>query len=138
MKYILKFLLQFAIVFMVLIAAGIFDIILSIIGEIFRGYSYAAFIVIFGVAGIFAAVFTLSPPELLRKETVPQWVVLVFNLIIGLLYIFPFARLEAGQYAPAFRALGIMLLAASVFSFGLIIQMFLAKSQRKQRRKGTK
>lgn len=119
MKYLIKFLQQFFIVFVILVAASVLDIVLAAVGEFFGTYSYALFIVIFGVAGIFAAVFTLSPPGSFQKNPVPLWVSLLFNIIIGLLYFFPFALLEGGEYQPAFRSLGVMLVAGSLF-FGWV------------------
>jgi len=119
MKYVKKFLLQFFIVFVMLVFASLLDIVLAAIGEIFSTYSYALFIVIFGVAGIFAAAGTLSPPGYFKKDDVPLWVSLLYNIFIGALYYFPFALLEGGEYQPAFRSLGIMLVAGSLFFFYL-------------------
>ena len=127
MKYVIKFLLQFFIVFVTLVLASIMDILLAALGEFFGNYSYTLFIVVFGVAGIFAAVFTLSPPERFKKTPVPLWVSVIYNILIGLLYYFPFALLEGGEYQPAFRSLGLMLVAGSLF-FGWLY----SKEQQKE------
>jgi len=118
-KYAGKFLLHFFIVFVMLLLGSLLDIFLAAIGEFFGTYSYALFIVIFGVAGIFAAAATLSPPDYFKKNPVPLWVALLYNIIIGLLYYFPFALLEGGEYQPAFRSLGVMLVAGSLFFYYL-------------------
>ncbi len=102
-----------------LVVASILDIILATIGEFTGTYSNVAFVVIFGVAGIFAAVFTLSPPEKFNKNPVPLWVMLVYNLIIGALYYFLISLLEGGEYELPFRSLAVMLVAGSLFFYWL-------------------
>lgn len=119
MKYIKAFLLHFFIVFAALVIASLLDIFLAAIGEFFGTYSYALFIVIFGVAGVFAAASTLSPPGYFKKNSIPLWVALLYNIIIGSLYYFLFALLEGGEYQVAFRSLGVMLVAGSLLFYWL-------------------
>jgi hypothetical protein len=111
---------QFFIVFATYIAAGILDLVLSVVGEIFTVYSYALFIVIFAVGGIFAAVFSLSQPGYLKGGHFSLLTSFIFNIIIGLLYYFPFRiLLAASEYAGAMRSFSILFMAASVFFYWL-------------------
>jgi hypothetical protein len=81
-----------------------------------RFYSPAAFIVTFGVGGIFAAVFAyfygirLAP----EKNELARWSLILTMIAIGLFFFFFLAKMEGGEYEPAFKAFGATLALGSL------------------------
>lgn len=96
-----------AAIFLVLVAASLFDILITVIGS--RFYSKAAFIVIFGVAGVFAAIlgYTYGIQQTVEKNETTRWTLLILILLTGLLFFFFLAKIEGGEYEPAFKAFGV-------------------------------
>ncbi len=97
------------------IAASIMDMILSSLFG--RFYSTAAFIVTFGVAGIFAATLAYSygiklSPE---KNEWARWSLIITNITIGLLSFFFVSVTEGGEYEAAFKSFGVTLALANLF-----------------------
>lgn len=89
------------------VAVSLFDILLAVL--YLRFYTTAAFIVIFGVGGIFAGVLAYSAGIFFIKENTPstRWLVGGFILLAGLIFVLLLARLEGGEYEAAFRSFGI-------------------------------
>ena len=81
-----------------------------------RFYTNFLFIATFGVGGIFAAVFGYSygiKASAEKNESV-RWSLIITFIITGLLFFFFLARLEGGEYEPAFKAFGITLALGSL------------------------
>lgn len=99
----------------VFIVASIFDIIMAVIHT--RFYSNLAFIVIFGVAGIFAALlsYTYAIGAAVEKNQLVRWTIIITNIIAGLAFAFPLAAMEGGEYEAAFRSYGITLGLGTLF-----------------------
>ena len=93
---------------------SIFDIVINAVYP--RFYSTAAFIVIFGVGGIFAGVFcyTKSIDWSPVKNEVTRWSVIILMILTGLAFFFPLAALEGGEYEAAFRSYGFTLAITSL------------------------
>ena len=108
-------------ILVVFVAVSFLDIIIAVMYA--RFYSNAAFIVTFGVGGIFAAVLGymhgISAMDV--KDELARWSLIIFMLIIGLLFFFPLARLEGGEYEAAFKGFGATLgMAGFLFAKGKI------------------
>lgn len=92
---------------LMLVIVSIFDILIVFFNS--RFYSNAAFITIFGVGGIFAAVFSymyaikLSPD----KNEWARWSLIVTMIISGILFFFLLSKIEGGEYGAAFKAYGL-------------------------------
>ena len=86
---------------------SLFDIVLAAL--YIRFYSNAAFIVIFGVGGIFAAVlgYQAGMDRAAVKNEMTRWSLVSLIVIMGLLFFFLLAKLEGGEYEAAFKAFGI-------------------------------
>ena len=102
-------------VFVIFFVAGIFDIILAVLHS--RFYSNAAFCVIFGVAGIFAAIFAYSYRKaVVNKENKnPRRALAIANIIAGLIFFFVLASFENDEFEWACRSYAITLVAATLF-----------------------
>lgn len=96
------------------IAASLLDIVLDAL--YLRFYSTAAFIVIFGVAGIFAAVLCYSKAVGMAtvKNEFTRWSVIILMIITGLFFFFLLAPLEGGEYEAAFKSYGVTLALSSL------------------------
>lgn len=110
------------------IALGMFviisfvDIVIAVMYA--RFYSNAAFIVTFGVGGILAAFFSFG--HLIDKTPINEqdkWGgakpkdrlgIIMVLAVTGLLFFFPLARLEGGEYESAFKAYGATLFLSSL------------------------
>lgn len=88
---------------------GLFDIVLAVFYS--RFYSTAAFIVTFGVGGVFACIFcyTKAVQFAPAKNEFTRWSIIIFTWIISLLFIFLLSALEGGEYEAAFISFGITL-----------------------------
>ncbi|MBC7872776.1 MAG: hypothetical protein H7Y01_02205 [Ferruginibacter sp.] len=102
-KSLLATLLAIIIVFA---AASLLDIIIATINS--RFYTTAAFIVIFGVAGVFAATlgFMYGMEAAAAKNEFTRWSLIIFIILAGLVFFFFLAKIEGGDYEPAFKAYG--------------------------------
>ncbi len=89
--------------------ASLLDIVIAALAP--RFYSSAAFIVSFGVGGIFASLFCYSAAVNMAvvKNEFARWSVIIFIWITALVFIFLLSALEAGEYESAFIAFGITL-----------------------------
>ena len=88
---------------------SLFDILIAVFYS--RFYSTAAFIVIFGVGGIFAGIYCYSISIALApvKNGFTRWSVIILMIITGLAFFFPLATLEGGEYEAAFKSFGVTL-----------------------------
>lgn len=104
LKAVLATVLFIALVF---IAASIFDIILSVVSS--RFYSKAAFITIFGVAGIFGGLMAYSAGMQVAGESgnIYRLPIVLLVLATGIIFFLWLARIEGGEYKPAFQAYGV-------------------------------
>jgi hypothetical protein len=102
------------IIILMFIAVSIFDILISVFYS--RFYSTAAFVVTFGVGGVFAAVFSyLKAVEYAAvKNGFTKWSVLILIWVTSALFIYPLSVLEGGEYQSAFMSYGIMLALTSL------------------------
>ena len=100
---------------LLLIAASIMDIILAGIG--FFAYSNAAPVVVFGVAGVFAGLIGCMQvmDKTHKDERTTSLGIIAMHVIIGLLFLFPIATIEGGEYKLPFKAFGLMLTLSSLF-----------------------
>jgi len=93
---------------------SLFDIVLAVFSS--RFYSNAAFITVFGVAGVFAACISyinciaMAP----KKNEFARWSLISTLIACGLLIFFFVARIEGGEYEIAFKAFGVTLALASL------------------------
>ncbi len=96
------------IVFM-FILTSLLDVVLAVFSQ--RFYSTAAFIVMFGVGGVFAAMFSYTKAVDFAglKNEFTRWSSIILIWIMALLFIFLFSVLEGGEYAAAFISFGITL-----------------------------
>ena len=97
------------------IAASFLDILLAAIHP--RFYSMGAFMAIFGVAGIFAALICYSVAIDMApvKNEWARWTAIILIIISGIVFFFPLATLEGGEYEYAFKSFGVAMAAASLF-----------------------
>ncbi len=88
---------------------SLLDIAIAIIYP--RFYSTAAFVVTFGVGGVFAGIFSYSKAVgyALVKNEFTRWSVLILIWVTATLFIYPLSVLEGGEYKAAFIAYGITL-----------------------------
>ncbi len=102
------------IILVTFIAVSLFDIVLAVLNP--RFYSVAAFIVSFGVGGIFAGTiaYTNCISLFKVKNEKARWTLIGFIILIGMLFFFPLSKMEGGEYGPAFKAFGITLAASSL------------------------
>jgi len=102
------------IIVVVFIAVSLFDVVLAVLNP--RFYSVAAFIITFGVGGIFAGTiaYTNGISLVEVKSEKARWTLIGFIILAGMLFFFPLSALEGGEYGPAFKAFGITLAASSL------------------------
>ena len=88
---------------------SLFDIVIATFYP--RFYSLAAFIVSFGVGGVFACVFCYAKAIDFAtvKNEFTRWSVIILIWITALLFIFLLSVLEGGEYEAAFISFGITL-----------------------------
>lgn len=117
--FLLSCLACIATVVVTFVAASLVDVAAAVLYS--RFYSTITFIVVFGVAGIFAAAlgFTYGISYARPKNTTSRWVLIVLLLLLGLLCFFVLAKLEGGEYEAAFKAYGATMgLTSFLFSGG--------------------
>jgi len=110
-----KYLLAAVVVILVaFVATSIFDVVAAVVN--LRFYSTAAFITIFGVGGIFAGLISyvtsigLAP----EKNESARWSIIAVMIGSGLLFFFPLATVEGGEYEAAFKSFGVTLALSSL------------------------
>jgi hypothetical protein len=114
MAYFKPILACLGIIILFFIAVSLLDILIAVIYP--RFYSNAAFVVTFGVGGVFAAAFgyTASIPLAPVKNEFARWSLIILMIVTGLLFFFFLAKLEGGEYEAAFKAFGATLAPASL------------------------
>jgi hypothetical protein len=88
------------------IIVSLFEIVLAVLYSLF--YSPSAFIVTFGVGGVFASTigYTYAISLAPVKNEFARWSLFTLLKITGLLFFFPLAKIEGGEYEAAFKAYG--------------------------------
>ena len=88
---------------------SLFDIVIASIYP--RFYSAAAFIVTFGVGGVFACIFSYSwaVGYAAVKNEFTRWSVIILIWVTAALFIYPLSVLEGGEYKAAFISYGVTL-----------------------------
>lgn len=101
-------------IFLVFVITSLFDVILVFFFP--RFYSNAAFITTFGVGGIFAGTmgYMNGMERSIKKNETARWGFISLLIIIGLLFFFLLAKLEGGEYEPAFKSFGATLAISSL------------------------
>ena len=102
-------------IFGMLVFVTLFDIVVAVVTG--RFYSDAAFVVLFGVSGVFAAVlgYGAGLDTATTKNKTTRRSLGSLLAITGLLFIFFFSEIEGGEYRIPFKAYGITILATSLF-----------------------
>lgn len=115
MKFVKPILTTFATIIIVFVIASLFDIVLAVIS--LRFYSTAAFITVFGVAGIFAGIlgYTYGIQQYEKKNETARWSLVLLLLISGLFFFFFLAKIEGGEYESAFKAYGVSVALTCLF-----------------------
>jgi len=108
-------------IILLFIATSLFDIVLSVFYA--RFYTTAAFVVTFGVGGVFGTVCCYMQAIKFApvKNEFTRWTVIIVIWVASALFIFPLSVLEGGEYQAAFIAYGIaMALSTLLFIKGRI------------------
>ncbi len=102
------------IVALLFIVVSIFDIFLAM----FRGrfYTDITMVVLFGVAGVFAAIFGYSYgiKQFKEKNELARWTLIITELALGGLFWFLLSPLEGGEYGPVMKSYGLILAITSL------------------------
>ena len=95
--------------FTVFTLTSLFDIVIAAIYP--RFYAAAAFIVTFGVGGVFACIFSYSwaVGYAAVKNEFTRWSVIILIWVTAALFIYPLSVLEGGEYKAAFISYGVTL-----------------------------
>jgi hypothetical protein len=114
MKLVKSLLVAIIVIALVFILVSLLDIVIAFFYQ--RFYANLAFIVTFGVGGIFAAVFgyTYGIKTAPIKNEISRWSLIITFILTGLFFFFFLARLEGGEYEPAFKAFGVTLALGSL------------------------
>ena len=109
MNYLKQFksiLATIIVIFLVFIITSLFDIILVFFFP--RFYSTAAFITTFAVGGVFAGSmgYMYGMERSIQKNETARRGFISLLITIGLLFFFLLAKMEGGEYEPAFKAFG--------------------------------
>jgi dolichol kinase len=93
-------------IFLVFVITSLFDLVLVFFFP--RFYSNAAFITTFGVGGIFAGVigYMNGKERSIKKNEKARRGFISLLIIMDLLFFFLLAKMEGGEYEPAFKAFG--------------------------------
>ncbi len=104
------------VILLTFVIVSLLDIVIAVFYA--RFYSVAAFIVTFGVGGVFAAVlgYMYAIPLAPVKNEMARWSLILLMMVTGVLFFFLLAKLEGGEYEAAFKAFGATL-ALSSFLF---------------------
>ena len=101
------------------VIASVFDIFTAVWKG--RFYTSVTFIVIFGVAGVFASAFGyIKGIELFQvKDEKARWTLLLTEIGMGAIFWFLLSPIEGGEYGPVMKSFGLMLaLTSLVFLYG--------------------
>jgi hypothetical protein len=103
------------IILLAFVAVSVFDIVIAVLYT--RFYSNGAFIISFGVGGVFAAFlgYMLSIQAVPVKNEFARWSLIAVMIIIGLLLFFILSEIEGGDYKMPFKAFGTTLALSSMF-----------------------
>ena len=114
MKLVKSLLVTVLVIVTAFVVASLVDIILAAISP--RFYSTAAFIVIFGVAGVFAATmgYMYGMQAAGEKKESTRWILIIFIILTGLLFFLFLAKIEGGEYEPAFKSFGATLVLSTL------------------------
>jgi hypothetical protein len=114
LKLVRSLLATTAAIIIVFVAVSLLDIVISVL--YLRFYSSAAFIVTFGVGGIFAAVlgYMYGIEQAGEKDEAIRRTIIIYIILLGLLFFFLLAKIEGGEYEPAFKAYGITMALGSL------------------------
>ena len=96
-------------IILLFIITSLLDIVIAVFYS--RFYSTAAFIVTFGVGGVFAGVFSYSSAVgyAVIKNEFTRWSVIILIWVAAALFIYPLSVLEGGEYKAAFISYGVTL-----------------------------
>ncbi len=95
-----------ATILLTFVIVSLFDIVIAVIYS--RFYSDAAFIVTFGVGGIFAGVLGyMNGIAATTKTEAGRWILILLLIVAGVIFFFPLAAIEGGEYKAAFKAYGL-------------------------------
>ena len=102
------------IVIIVFIVVSLLDILIAVFYS--RFYTNVAFIISFGVGGIFGAVlaFFSAIPLASEKNEQYRWTLIITLMLTGCIFFLLLARLEEGEYEAAFKAYGATLALGSL------------------------
>jgi hypothetical protein len=91
------------------VVTSLFDIVIAVFSA--RFYSTAAFVVTFGVGGVFAGIFCYSRAVgyAAVKNEFTRWSVIILIWVTAALFIYPLSVLEGGEYQAAFISYGVTL-----------------------------
>ncbi len=106
---LLSLAIALGIIILVFTITSLFDILIAVFYS--RFYSVAAFVVTFGVGGVFASIFSYSKAVgyAAVKNELTRWSVIILIWITAALFIYPLSVLEGGEYKAAFISYGITL-----------------------------
>jgi hypothetical protein len=112
-KYLQSIVAILCITIIVFAAVSLVDILISVFYS--RFYSNAAFIVTFGVGGIFAAAISFyGAINYTSKNETARWALIIILVSTGLLFFFLLSGIEGGEYQSAFKAFGATLALGSL------------------------
>jgi hypothetical protein len=105
----ISLLLALGIIMLMFTIIRLLDIVISVFYA--RFYSNAAFVVTFGVGGVFACVFSFlkAVEYAVHKNEFTRWSVIILIWVTAALFIYPLSVLEGGEYQAAFISYGITL-----------------------------
>lgn len=106
-RVLLSFLVCLAVLVVGFVAVSLFDILVAVLYA--RFYSTAAFIVLFGVGGVFAGIlaYGYGISQLKEMGQMGRLLIAGFIVLLGLFFFFFLAKLEGGEYEAAFKSYGI-------------------------------
>ena len=92
-----------ATILLTFVIVSLFDIVIAVIYS--RFYSDAAFIVTFGVGGIFAGVLGyMNGIAATTKTEAGRWILILLLIVAGVIFFFPLAAIEGGSVCIRRRA----------------------------------
>ncbi len=106
---LISLLLGLGIIMLMFVVTSLFDIVIAVFYA--RFYTTAAFIVTFGVGGVFASFFSYSKTVgyATVKNEFTRWSAIILIWVTAALFIYPLSVLEGGEYQAAFIAYGVTL-----------------------------
>jgi hypothetical protein len=106
---VLSLLLGLGIIILMFVVTSILDIVIAVFYA--RFYSTAAFVVTFGVGGVFAGIFSYARAVgyAAVKNEFTRWSIIILIWVTAALFIYPLSVLEGGEYQAAFISYGVTL-----------------------------